>query len=156
MKGRLYLPVIFIVCILAAGCGGSGSASGDASGDDTVSVTMNSVTATFADSAQDVTITAYTNTLGGTTVYLGAPGLTLNISFDPPVSAAFPVFVAGSVSYVIGGIPYQNSSVPLAVTRSDPSMGGRVEGAFSDVVLTAGGGLPGITVSASFSATRIN
>ena len=145
--------LIIAVSLLCVSCGGSSSSTGSSS--DTMTLTVNGIQTQYADSAQDVTITAYTsNGAADMVVYLGAPRITLWITFsnDPLTNAT--AIRSASVSYIVGGITYQGTA-SCTLTALTTSMGGQVQGSFPTATLTANSLLP-LSVSGSFSATRIN
>lgn len=144
--------LIIAVSLLCVSCGGSSSSTGSSS--DTMTLTVNGIQTQYADSAQDVTITAYTSN-GGTNMvmYLGAPGIILTITFSNDALATAPTRTA-SITCIIGGYTYQGTA-NCTLTSLATSMGGQVQGSFPTATLTANSLLP-LSVSGSFSATRIN
>lgn len=159
MLKRSLEAVLLIALFLIASCGGGGSASSSA-GDDTITLTVSGVPTQYSDSAQEVTITAYTsNNQTEMVIYLGVTGTTpsqMNISFNNDLLTPATSIRVATISYIIGGITYQGTT-NCTITSLAAAMGGVVAGSFPNATLTATtNGLLTLTVSGTFSATRVN
>jgi hypothetical protein len=140
-----------IAALLAvlAGCGGKDDDPPTPTAD-TVTLTVNGTTTSYADTSPGVTITAYTS--GSNTVLLlmaPSPPLTFSIACPAPLPTSFPANDTCVMTYISSGATSENAAAAVTLTGLQTGLVGHFSGTFTNVVLN---GTATVTVSGSFSS----